>query len=345
MVVTGGLVLLVLIFDAIEQLRRSSSENAGLADVIELALLHAPSTAQQLLPFTMLFAAMLTFRRLSRTNELVAARAAGISIWQLLVPVWLIALVLGSVAVGVLNPISASLYARYEAQVDLLEDGDLDRMELSSGGLWLRQSWNDNPIILHATSVLDQESMRLGDMTVFLLDQNGGYAGRIDAPVGQLTDGAWILENAMQVYANGRMQKVVALRIPTQLSPERIHNGLSPPETISFWDLPEYIATLRSIGLPTRGHVVHFQNLLATPLMFAAMLLIGTVFSLRFARRGGTLIFVAMGILSGFVFFVFANVVLAVGLSGRLPAEMAAWTPAVVAILLGLALLLHTEDG
>jgi lipopolysaccharide export system permease protein len=346
MIVTGGLVLLVVIFDAIEQLRRSGGrEGGGLGDVIELALLHSPATTQQLLPFTMLFAAMLTFRRLSRSNELVAARAAGISVWQLLIPVWLLAMILGSLTVAILNPVSAALYTRYESRVDLLEDGDIDRMELSSGGLWLRQSWGDLPIILHATSVMDQEAMQLGDMTVFLLDANGGYAGRIDAPVGQLTEGAWILKEAVRVDPVGRMEHIPVLRIPTNLSPDRIHNGLAPPETISFWDLPEYISTLRSIGLPTRGHVVHFQNLLATPLMFAAMLLIGTVFSLRFARRGGTLIFVAMGIASGFVFFVFANVVLAVGLSGRLPAEMAAWTPAVVAILLGLALLFHTEDG
>ena len=345
-IVAVGLVMLVVMFDALEQLRRSGvREVGGLRDVIELALLHSPSTTQQLLPFTMLFAAMLTFRRLSRSNELVAARAAGISIWQLLIPVWLVALVLGSLAVAVLNPISASLYARYEARIDMLDDGELDRMEVASGGLWLRQSWNDSPIILHATSVIEEQSMRLGDMTVFLLDVNGGYAGRIDAPVAQLTEGAWLLADAVSVGPTGRVTKDKVLRIPTNLSPERIHNGLAPPETISFWKLPDYIATLRSIGLPTRGHVVHYQNLLATPLLFAAMLLIGTVFSLRFARQRGTLLFVALGIASGFVFFVFANVVLAVGLSGRLPAEMAAWTPAVVAILSGLALLFHTEDG
>lgn len=344
--VTLGLVLLVVMFDAIEQLRRSGTrESGGLGDVVELALLHAPSTALQLLPFTMLFAAMLTFRRLSRSNELVAARAAGISIWQLLLPVWGIALVLGTVAVTVLNPVNAALYARYEARVDMLEDGDLDRMDVASGGLWLRQNWNDLPIVVHARGVADEQAMGLSEVTVFLLDANGGYAGRIDAPGAELTEGYWLLRDAATAEPSGQMRRDEVLRIPTNLSPERIHRGLALPETISFWALPDYIATLRSIGLPTRGHVVHYQNLLATPLMFAAMLLIGTVFSLRFGRRGGTLVFVGMGIASGFVFFVFANVVLAVGLSGRLPAELAAWTPAVVAILLGLALLFHTEDG
>jgi len=344
--VTLGLVILVLLFDAIEQLRRSGTRaEGGFTEAIELALWHAPSTAQQLLPFTMLFAAMLTFRRMSRTNELVAARAAGISIWQFLMPVWLIAMVLGTISVTVLNPISTILYARYEAQSDLLDDGELDRMEVASGGLWLRQALDGQPIVFHARGVADGQAMSLTEVTIFLLDQEGGYAGRIDAPAARLTAGFWELRDAVITRPNGQVEHDPVLQIPTNLTLERIHGGLAQPETISFWELPDYIATLRSIGLPVRAHVVHYQNLLATPLMFAAMLLIGTVFSLRFARRGGTLVFVAMGIASGFVFFVFANVVLAVGLSGRLPAELAAWTPAVVAILLGLALLFHTEDG
>ena len=347
LMVVVGLVLLVMLFDSIEQLRRIGARDAGgVWDAVKLALLHAPSTAQQLLPFTMLFAAMLTFRKLARSNELVAARSAGISIWQLLLPVWLIALVLGCLSVTVLNPVSASLYARYQAQVDASnEEDDLEPMNIASGGLWLRQSWNDLPIVIHAKTVAEQHSMRLTGVTVFLLTGQGDYDGRIDAPTAVLSDGYWQFEHAVTVSPGGRMSRDETLRIPTKLSPERINRSLAEPETISVWALPDYIETLHSIGLPTRGHVVHFQNLLATPMMFAAMLLIGTVFSLRFARRGGTLVFVGLGIAAGFLFFVFANVVLAVGLSGRLPAELAAWAPAVVAVLLGLALLFHTEDG
>jgi lipopolysaccharide export system permease protein len=37
--------------------------------------------------------------------------------------------------------------------------------------------------------------------------------------------------------------------------------------------------------------------------------------------------------------------VFAIGLSGRLPAVLAAWIPAGVAVLLGLTTLLHLEDG
>ena len=75
------------------------------------------------------------------------------------------------------------------------------------------------------------------------------------------------------------------------------------------------------------------------------MLLIGTTFSLRLVRRGGTGLLVGAGLVTAFVFFIFSYIVQAIGLSGQVPAPLAAWTPAGVAILLGLATLLHLVDG
>ena len=52
--------------------------------ILMMAGLHLPHLIQQLLPFSILFGAMLSFMRLNRTQELVAARALGISVWQFL---------------------------------------------------------------------------------------------------------------------------------------------------------------------------------------------------------------------------------------------------------------------
>jgi lipopolysaccharide export system permease protein len=51
------------------------------------------------------------------------------------------------------------------------------------------------------------------------------------------------------------------------------------------------------------------------------------------------------GVVSGFVFYFFSKVVYALGLSATLPVVLAAWTPATVTGLVGLAALFHLEDG
>jgi lipopolysaccharide export system permease protein len=75
------------------------------------------------------------------------------------------------------------------------------------------------------------------------------------------------------------------------------------------------------------------------------MLLIGTTCSLRLVRHGGTALLISGGMATGFLFYILSDVVFAIGLSGRLPAVLAAWIPAGVAVLLGLTTLLHLEDG
>ena len=66
--------------------RGSGKDEAYFAVLFEMALLKLPNMGQQIMPFAVLFGSMLAFTRLTRTNELVVARAAGVSVWHLLTP-------------------------------------------------------------------------------------------------------------------------------------------------------------------------------------------------------------------------------------------------------------------
>ena len=51
------------------------------------------------------------------------------------------------------------------------------------------------------------------------------------------------------------------------------------------------------------------------------------------------------GVLTAFLLFIVTNVVHAIGLGGGVPVALAAWTPAGVSLMVGIALLMHLEDG
>ena len=76
-----------------------------------------------------------------------------------------------------------------------------------------------------------------------------------------------------------------------------------------------------------------------------AMVLLAATFALRNSRSGGTTLIVTSGVLFGFMLYFFSDVVFALGLSDSIPVTLAAWTPSGVSMLLGLAMLLHLEDG
>ena len=132
---------ITFLLDYLELIRRGGSKvQATLSLLFEMAALKLPHTAQEVLPFAILFGTMLAFWRLTRNNELVVARAAGVSVWQFLTPAVLVALVVGIVAVTVFNPVASLCQAIYEKlESRILRQGS-DQLSLSNAGLWLRQS-------------------------------------------------------------------------------------------------------------------------------------------------------------------------------------------------------------
>jgi lipopolysaccharide export system permease protein len=133
--------------------------------------------------------------------------------------------------------------------------------------------------------------------------------------------------------------------VATNLTRDKILDSFAPPETISFWSLPGFIELLTEAGFSAVRHKLQLHRLLATPVLLAAMVLLAASFSLRPQRRGRVGLVILSGVLAGFLLYFLSNFVFALGLSGRIPVVLAAWTPAGVSVMLGIATLLHLEDG
>lgn len=72
----------VLLFEVVELLRRTSGrDDVDFAFVMEMAVTKLPKTVEMVFPFVVMIAAMVTFWKLSKSNEFVIVRAAGVSIW------------------------------------------------------------------------------------------------------------------------------------------------------------------------------------------------------------------------------------------------------------------------
>lgn len=341
-VVMMGLVLLV---DVVEHLRRAAGrDEASFGVVLALSILQLPALGQKLLPFAVLFGAMWTFSRLTRTHELVATRAAGVSVWQFLAPGLTLVAAAGAIQIGLLSPLSSAMSGRYEQLEAKYLEGRPSLLEVASTGLWLRQADPDGQSVVHAQRI-SAEGLELDRVIIFLYDRDHQFAGRIDADWARLEPGYWDLRGVLLTRPDAPARRMERHRLPTTLTLAGIQDSFAAPETLSFWTLPRFIDTLEAAGFSAVRHRLYWHSLAATPALLCAMVLIAATFSLRLTRRGLTGWLVAAGVLAGFVLYFVSDVVYAFGLAGNLPAALAAWTPTGVAGLLGLALLFHLEDG
>jgi lipopolysaccharide export system permease protein len=340
-----GLVAIILLFDTLELIRRTSgNKDASIGIVISMALFKTPRMIEKTIPFAVLFGAMFLFWRLNRSNEIVVVRSAGVSGWQFLTPIIALAIVIGAVSVTVFNPLSAAMLLRYEQLEAKFIRGKSSLAAVSDEGIWLRQATDTGHYILHASNISPNE-VRLNDVVIFLMQGKDRFVGRIDAPIARLKKGYWLLEKARVTGPDQPPRQLDRYRVDTDLTPENIQDSFAPPETMSFWDLPKFIAVLEAAGFSGLRHQLYWNSQLALPLLLTGMVLLAATFSLRQTRRGGTGLLLIGGIVSGFLLYFLSDVVSALGISARIPVILAAWSPAVVSCLLGAAMTFHLEDG
>ncbi|HIM46428.1 MAG TPA: LPS export ABC transporter permease LptG, partial [Alphaproteobacteria bacterium] len=295
----------IFVFDAVEMMRRGSGpdrELATLGILLQMAMLRVPFMAQKILPFAALVAGLWTFARMTRTQELVVARSAGVSVWQFLLPNLLLALMLGIFVMTVFNPLSAVMVSRYEQMDAKYLRGKSSLLALSPSGIWLRQSDGGNQSVIHAQR-LSQEDLTLHNVIIFQYQENDQFVGRIDASQAHLEEGRWELKDAVFTGPDRPAQFKDTYDVPTDLTFNQIEDSFAPPETLSFWALPAFIEVLEASGFSAVRHRLYWHSLLSGPLLLCAMVLIAATFSLRFSRGGGTWILIAAGVLAGFVLY------------------------------------------
>jgi lipopolysaccharide export system permease protein len=337
--------VLIFVVDFFELVRRAGERDGfSVGRALAMSLLRTPSLSERLWPFAALFGSIGAFVGLARRSELVVIRSAGVSVWQFLMPPVAVAIVLGIAVTTVLNPAGAWLRQKADELGVVLLGREQILVTQTAKDLWLRQRGVDGDTIIHARQTREQ-GLELFGVTVFSFDQEGGFQERIEADSARLEPDHWNLANATVYTPDAEPHHHDSFLVATDLKPAEILETLGQADAVSFWRLPALIDRAARAGLSVYPYRLQFQSLIALPLLLGAMVLIAATVSLRGARFGGTGRLVASGVAAGFVLYVATEVARDLGGVGLVPPSISAWSPGVVAALLGATILLNLEDG
>lgn len=340
--VFGGMLLLIALLDYVEMMRRASDiPQISPLLVLKTSVFRVPQVAERLMPFCVLIGTMWAFLNLSRRLELVIARAAGLSAWQFIAPALLVAFVLGVLATTVYNPISATLQEQAKRlEADLFRGSPVENV----GVFWGRQRTDEGLAIINSKSSREQGA-ELAGVTIFTFDLQGRFRERIEAKSASLENKYWRLIGAKVYPIDGAPTEKPELTLATDLTREQVRESFATPETVPFWDLPQYISLAERSDLAGAGYRLQFHKLLAKPLLLTSMVLLAAAVSLRFFRFGGVQNMVLSGVVAGFLLYVLSKVTDDMSKAELLSPMGAAWLQVSYGGLIGIVALLHQEDG
>jgi lipopolysaccharide export system permease protein len=336
------LIAMVKYFELVWEVMREDKADVWLRTLV--TMLEVPAISEHAFPFATLFGSIAAFVTANRRLEIVVARAAGISAWQFLVPATVVGLLVGLLVMTVYNPLavmaerfSKTLSATYLAKSSTL-------FETTSGPVWLRQAGGETESIIGANESFNS-GLGLIAVTAMVFNRQGQFIERVDAGTGAYRPGEWVLSNATVTAPGKTPIQFDNYRLPTELGPDNVKQTFENINGVSFWELPGLIDIAERAGIPTDGYRLRYNALLAMPILLVSMVLVAAIVSLRFSRSKELGYMILAGIGVGFILYVVTKIARDLGNSGIVPAPIAAWSPAVVAILIGATVLLHLEDG
>lgn len=354
LLIAGVFLLILFLIEMIETIRRFSGEGLGLAGAARLAGLNIAGAFYTILPLVTALAGIALFLGLARTSEMVAIRASGRSAVRVLAAPAAAALLVGVIAVAMLNPIVAATAKKYDAAVAGIESNGAQTVSLGDSAVWLRQGLvadgQDAGQIVIRAGRASPDATTLYDASFLIFGADSGPTRRIEARQAVLAPGEWQLTDAKEYPLDQPNPEAVAVEsasvtLPSDLTAQRIREGFGSPDAVPVWQLPAFIAGMERAGFSANRHRVWFQSELARPFLLAAMVAVAAAFTMQHVRGRSTggAVLLAFGAAVGLFFL--RNLAQVLGDNGQVEPWLAAWAPPAIGAALAMALILGKEDG
>lgn len=337
---------LILILDISDLLRRSSHlSHVSWSVIFRIALLKMPYFYSQMLPFVVLFTAIFYLWILNRKRELTVLKASGASFRQILLPSLCAVYTLAFVDLAILNPLSRLLWSRHMALDSRYLQQQDQQFLVSEQGIWMRLVEDNHPR-MYRIDRLNRDSGDMHNITILIFNKQGlRIHKQYHAQSGTLDNGNLNLTHVWEVTRDGLPIYHETLLVPSKLRKKDLEDRYLNPRYLSIWKILEIIKLMRKSGLNPDEYWLHFHAELARFFWLASMILIAGVFMMSPPRESKSLTQSLKTLLAAFALVSLKDFLFALGLSGRLPLYLAAWSPVAIHYMLAVSLLLHYEDG
>jgi lipopolysaccharide export system permease protein len=372
----GGFLIFWISYFFFTELDTIQDHKLGLFDAMEYAAAMLPGFFVMVLPITLLLALLYALTHHARHHELTALRAAGVGLWRLCLPYFIVGLAAGGIYFA-LNEFAAPRAADWSEAILSRHSNESDAK--SSAFIDTSKAPTRSPPVAHKSNAKTRFT-QVGFRSANRIWQIGEYDSAAKTMVNPnitwvLPDGSW---RALRADRAGRTNSIWVFYNAQFFEQSGQHGPLVPSFSTNFIAMSEFSETpkqilsdikmsdaktlrgSRSADIPLRdlreylrlhpqlsaddAHALltKYYGRLAAPWTCLVVVLIAIPFGAQSGRRN--LFFgVAGSIFICFAYFVLQQVSLAFGMNGQLPPWLSAWLPNLFFAASGIILILRTR--
>jgi lipopolysaccharide export system permease protein len=334
----AGLLPLMGVFILSDELDAIGTERYGLTEAMLFTLLSLPRYLYQLFPIATLIGALIGLGALASHSELVAMRAAGISVGRLVRSAMLGGLVLAIIAV-VLGELVAPVAEQRGLELRRLALSG-EAAQLTPYGFWAI----DDGAYVNIREVRSGTSLR--DIRIYRVDAAEGTLEASHAEGARYENGRWLLEGIALSRVDGegvRVERVEQAEWDSMLDPGLLKVVVADPRALPVWGLYKYIRFMSVNKQDASAYEIAFWGKVLHPVLTLSMILIAIPMLLGSSRSTGMGRRMLAGILVGLVYYLVSRTFAYLALLFGMNAFLAAIAPPV--LFIGAAMLLLRRVG
>ena len=141
-VINMSLILFCLgfIINIFEEINLFKDFDVGISLPIILSVLFVPSMFYNMFPFVILLSGIWFFRKIKKTDEIIAMKVSGMSNFSVIIVPSIIAIILGIFFVTLINPVTSALVKKYESLKSTYQTDQWEYLAtININGIWIKE--------------------------------------------------------------------------------------------------------------------------------------------------------------------------------------------------------------
>ncbi len=342
--VAATCITLYVIIDFAGLIKEILENDIGPLMVLEYYIYYSLQILYAIAPMAVLLTTLITFGLLSRASEVIAAKAAGISLYRLALPAVAFGLVIAAAAAFV---DFALLPAANTRQVELRAHIKGDQTTANRRRVtrqWFYSQSDDGGSYIYNYLSYRPQSQLLSRFQAFRFDADHRLTGHLYAATMQRVGAGWIMNDGWaRVFDGDQVVSYDTFSEPRAIDLDQgvdfFSTEIKSSHEMNYLELRTYIDRLSRSGQRVPDLILELHNKIAVPLVSLVMVFVALPFSFRLGRQGA-LYGIGIALLIGVALYAVQAIFTTLGETAAIPPIAAAWSPNVLFSLLSIYLFL-----
>ncbi|MBL6621345.1 MAG: LptF/LptG family permease [Rickettsiales bacterium] len=343
-ITTLVIILLVLLIDSIELLRRFAKKNIEIKKIIEVSLLKQTPLLIEILPFIILISSIFFFTRLSSNSEITIMRSSSLNSKSIFIYPLLVIFIISLMDISFLRVMANKSKEKYEY---IMKNDFGVAKKVNHNHLWFKEN-SDKPYIFGAKKIKIADKIYFNDLIIINLDKNNQVITKANKAV--LENKLIKMSEVKIIDGEQNIKNIKTLNLPMTIDSDLVknrfsHRNIDIKNHYAIHNLIIKIISDHKYGENVKSYKILLHNMLARTLFYIFLFLLAAYFCIFPPRYKKKLINIIITISISFIAFFILNILFTLTYSGKINLYYGIWLPNIILLLTVINLNIKAELG